>query len=176
MRTKFAVAVVLCLGLILLAAPPEAAADWCFIWSQGGLICPHLAGTHPANPGTATFSLPWSGVHVGGGNCTLGAVGPNHTSEGAFVANVTAAGAATGNVNIGWADQAAGPGCFPSFNQNNLTGFFGAGGGYSHNLATATTVFATLTFFGIFGSEEDLEAAVRNLPPEFQTPADRPGP
>lgn len=176
MRPKLVVAVVLCLGLILLAAPPEVTADVCYVWSQGGLICIHFLDVAPFNPGASTFSLGWSGVHAGGGNCTVGAVGPNHTLQGSWVANVNAAGVGTGGLNIGWGDQAAGAGCFPTFNQNNMTGFFGAGPGYSHNLNNAVNTASTLTFSFIAGSEEDLDEAVRNLPPEFRTPSDRPGP
>ncbi len=157
------------LGLALLigaAAPQEASADFCGVWSEGGFVCVHLAATHPSNPGTSTFSLPWSGVHSTGGNCTLGAVGPAHTLQGSYIANLSGGGTATGRLNMGWSDQAAGPGCFPTFNQNNISGFFGSGGGYSHDLNTATTVFATWAFSFISSSAEDLEEAVKNLPPD----------
>ena len=167
----FGIVVSVFLGLALLigaAAPQEASADWCFNWFGAigiGLVCPHLAATHPGNPGGALFSLPASGAHAGGGNCTTGAVGTNHSLQMSFVANVTGGGIATGRINLGWLDNAAGPGCTPTMNQINLTGFFGAGPGYAFNLGTGATTAENLTFAFINGSEEDLEEAVKNLPP-----------
>lgn len=159
--------VVLVVGLFVIGAPKPASAALCFAWDVGGTVCINFLQRHQQDFAGAFNALGFAAAHFGGGFCSLNSVGSTHTVQGTYTVN------SVSGLNIGFSDQAAGPGCIPSFNQFRIPSgsLTGNAFGYSLNLVNGIVDPSTLTGSFIAGSIEEIErAAALNAPPDDGTP------